>query len=145
MGAKEKTWIALGLVILALLEFFTAMYVYGRKGPKKYGKLMLTIHRITGYVFLLYFIWVIYIGVVLYERLAGPGTGWEMDARIFGHALLAVLLIMLLLLKISFVRIYTNFRPYAPMLGIVLSVGTILVWLVAGWFWLISLGSMAFE
>ena len=35
ISVKTKTYVTIGLVVLALFEFVTAMYVYGRKGEKK--------------------------------------------------------------------------------------------------------------
>jgi hypothetical protein len=40
-----KTYVTIGLVVLALFEFITAMYVFGSKGPKPHTKLMLSLHR----------------------------------------------------------------------------------------------------
>ena len=144
MGAMQKVWISLVLVALAGLEFYTAMHVYGVKGQKRHVKLMLRIHRVGGYVFGAWFLWVMWIGVTLLGKLSDPMADWHMDARVFFHAGMAVLVFLLLLLKISFIRAYTNFRSHARMLGFLLVLGTILIWIISGGFWLIILGGMKY-
>ena len=141
MTPMDKTTISAGLAILALIEFFTAMYLYGNKGPKRFGKLALRFHRATGYLFLVWFIWVMWIGVDLLGRLSDEGTGWQFHGPRFYHAFLAVVLFLILLLKIAFVRFYRNYRTHARWMGFVLTLGTVTVWLIAGWFYMIAMGS----
>lgn len=140
-----KTWVTLGLVVLALFEFWTAMYVFGRKGKKAHTKLMMRLHRWGGYVFLLYWIWPMVVGLDLLTRLSrykyDIEPGWTFDGPRFFHAFLAVVVFLLLLLKILFVRIYTNYRQWARTLGLVIAVTTIVIWVIAGWFWLAMMGS----
>jgi len=140
VSTKTKTFVTLGLVAIALFEFVTAMYVYGRKGDKKNPKLVLAMHRVGGYIFLAYWLWPMIIGADLLSRLSRYEDGWHFDGPRFFHAFLGVTIFILLLLKISFVRIYTNFRPSARWLGIIISVGTVVTWLIAGAFWLFMMG-----
>ena len=149
MGEQEKIYIGLGLVILALFEFFTAMYLFGNKpksgAPKKHLKLALRLHRIFGYVFLIVMVWLMWLGAVILRRLSESGTGYQFHGPRFFHAFLAVVLLLVLLLKISFVRMYKNYRLQARLLGFILSVGTVATWLIAGWFYLIMMGSWVVE
>ena len=69
------------------------------------------------------------------DRLGAAGKG--PDARAAIHGSLAIALFLLLLLKLSFVRLYRKFRPYAPLLGIILAVGTLTLWGIAGLMFLI--------
>lgn len=140
VSTKTKTFVTLGLVAIALFEFVTAMYVYGRKGDKKNPQLVLAMHRVGGYIFLVYWLWPMIVGADLLGRLSRYELGWHFDGPRFFHAFLGVTIFVLLLLKISFVRIYTNFRPSARWLGIIISVGTIVTWLIAGAFWLFMMG-----
>lgn len=52
MSIQDKTWIAVGLAVITLFEFFSAMYVFGRKPtkerPKRHLKLFLRLHRVFG-------------------------------------------------------------------------------------------------
>jgi hypothetical protein len=68
-------------------------------------------------------------------RLAQAGQ--PLDVRGFYHGFLALVLFVILLLKISFVRFYRKFRPSVPVLGIILSAGTLVLWGIAGLMFLI--------
>ena len=155
---ETKTWVTLGLVILALFEFWTAMHVVGRRGPKKHAKLALRLHRIFGYIFLVYWLWPIFVGLDLMNKLsertvggdlaggmADSATGWHMDSRVFYHALLGVAVLLLLLLKICFVRVYTAYRLQARLLGIIITLLAITTWLIAGWFYLGMMGRPMYD
>ncbi|MHC4725616.1 MAG: hypothetical protein ACYS17_00160 [Planctomycetota bacterium] len=140
VSVLTKTYVTLGLVVLALFEFITAMYVYGRKGSKSHSKLILTIHRIGGYIFLVYWLWPMIVGADLLTRLSRYTDGWQFDGPRFFHAFLGVTVLILLLLKIAFIRFYTNFRSSARLLGILISAAVVVTWLVAGGFWLFMMG-----
>ena len=140
ISVKTKTYVTLGLVVLALFEFVTAMYVYGRKGRKSHSRLVLNMHRIGGYVFLVYWLWPMIVGADLLTRLSRYEDGWQFDGPRFFHAFLGVTVFVMLLLKITFVRFYTNFRPSARLLGIMISVGAVITWIIAGAFWLFMMG-----
>jgi hypothetical protein len=140
VSVLTKTYVTSGLAVLALFEFLTAMYVYGRKGSKPHPKLILTIHRVGGYIFLLYWLWPMIVGADLLGRLSRYTDGWEFDGPRFYHAFLGVTVFIMLLLKISFVRFYQTYRPSARLLGILITVGAIVTWLISGWFWLCLMG-----
>jgi hypothetical protein len=134
-----KTYVALGLVFLALFEFWAAMRIFGKKGqPESHAKLTLRLHRIGGYVFLVYFIWISWICLDMMGRLAQAGK--NLDARGVFHGFLAMSLFGILLAKISFVRFYRNYRPYVPLLGIILTIGTLVLWGIAGLMFLFLMG-----
>ena len=143
MHALTKTWISLGLVVIALFEFWTAMSVFGDKKEKaKNPKLFLNMHRAGGYVFAVYFVWISWVCVDLMKKLYAAGN-YGLDARNFGHGALALALMIILGLKIAFIRRYRNYRPYVPLLGIILASGTVLLWGIAGWMYLIITGGMS--
>ena len=143
VGVRTKAYVTLGLVLLALFQFWSAMYVFGRKGSKPGAKWVLRLHRIGGYAFVIYWLWPIWIGLGLLERHSQMGTGWSMNSRVFHHAMFGVVVLLLLLLKISFVRVWVNFRRHARMLGFIITILTITTWLIAGWFWLNMMGAHA--
>ena len=140
VSIETKTWVTLGLGVLALFELFTAMHVFGQKGSKWRASLVLSVHRIGGYVFLVGWLWPILVGSDLLGRLSRYGEAWRFDGRLFFHAFLGVTVFLLLLLKVSFVRFYPAFRPWARLLGFMISVGAVVTWLIAGWFWLSIMG-----
>jgi hypothetical protein len=135
MDPLTKTYFALVLVFLALFEFITAMYVYGKKPPRPNGKLVMRIHRIGGYVFLAYFAWISWVCVDLMGRLAQAGQ--PLDVRGFYHGFLAMALFAILLLKISFARFYRRYISHIPALGMIVAAGTLVLWGIAGWMFLI--------
>lgn len=130
-----KTYISFGLVILALIEFLSAMKLFGSKGPHKSAAVLMKLHRSLGYVFGLYFAAISWICLEMMQKLSAVGN-YELDARGAEHALLALILFAVLILKISFIRYYRNYRPYVPLLGIILAAGTIVLWCFAGWMFL---------
>jgi hypothetical protein len=140
VSVLTKTYVTTGLVILALFEFFTAMYVYGLKGSKAHSKLVLTLHRVGGYIFLVYWLWPMIVGTDLLGRLSRYEDGWQFDGPRFYHAFLGVTVFILLLIKILFVRFYQNFRTSARWLGIIITAGAIITWLISGSFWLFMMG-----
>jgi hypothetical protein len=137
LHALTKTWISFGLVILALFEFWTAMSVFGDKKERaKNPRLLLNLHRAAGYVFAVYFVWISWVCVDLMEKLYAAGN-YALDARNFWHSTLAITLFIVLVLKVAFIRRYRNYRPYVPLLGIILAAGTVLLWGISGWMYLI--------
>jgi hypothetical protein len=130
-----KTYLAFGLVILALFEFLSAMKLFGSNGPHAGAALLMKLHRRLGYLFILYFAGISWICLDLMGRLARAGN-YQLDARASEHALLALILFAVVLLKISFIRLYRNYRPYVPLLGIIVAAGIIVLWCFAGWMFL---------
>lgn len=52
MNPFTKTYVALGLVFLALFEFWAAMQVFGKTDkPGAHARLILRLHRIGGYFY----------------------------------------------------------------------------------------------
>ena len=100
MDPLTKTYVSIGLVILALFEFWAAMRIFGKKGPPgKSSRNILRLHRFFGYLFAVYFVWISWICVDLMDRLAKAGG--VLDSRAVIHATLAMALFGILLLKIS--------------------------------------------
>ncbi|MEW6428490.1 MAG: DUF6529 family protein [Thermodesulfobacteriota bacterium] len=137
----SKTYLSLGLAVLALFEFLTAMKLFGSKGPHAGAMTLLRLHRLLGYVFAGCFAGISWICLDLMGRLARVGN-YELDARGAIHGLLAFTLFGILLLKISFVRFYRNYRPFVPLLGMIVAVGTVVLWCVAGWMFLFLVGGV---
>lgn len=135
----SKTYLSSGLVVLALFEFIAAMNLFGSKGPTPGAALLLKLHRLLGYVFLVYFAAISWICFVLMARLARVGN-YTLDARGALHALVALTLFALLLVKISFIRRYRKYRPQVPLLGMMVAVGTVVLWCFAGLMFLFLVG-----
>jgi len=137
MHALTKTYISFGLVALALFEFWSAMSVFGDKKERASNpRLLMNFHRAAGYVFAVYFVWISWVCVGLMEKLYAAGN-YALDARNFWHGALAIALVIILALKVAFIRRYRNYRPYVPLLGIIMAAGTVLLWGISGWMYLI--------
>ena len=132
MDPITKTYASFFLVILALFEFWAGMSVRGVAKPPSNARLLLRMHRIGGYLFLVYFVWISYVCLDLMNRLHNAG-GYVLDSRATIHGAMALIIIAILLLKISFVRSYPKYRTQAPNLGIVIAVGTLVLWFLAGY------------
>jgi hypothetical protein len=130
MDPLTKTWVSLGLVFLVLFNFWTAMEAFGSQKKTKNVKLMMRLHRIRRYVFLIYFIWISWVCFDLMARLAQAGK--PLDVRGFYHGFLAFAVFGLLLLKLSFIRFYRKYQPHVKLLGIIISLATIIIWAIAG-------------
>jgi len=135
MDPYTKTYLALGLVFFALFELWAAMYLFGREKPGPHARIILRMHRIAGYLFLIYFVWISAVCIDMMDRLSQAGK--SLDIRGVFHGFLAMSLLGILLLKVSFVRLYCTYRPYAPLLGFILVVGTLVLWSIAGLMFLI--------
>lgn len=131
MNVMTKTYISFGLVILAIFEYYSAMSVFGRQSPHPWGKHLMKLHRICGYVFLFYMLWISWVCLDLMQKLATAGN-YHLDARGFFHGLLAITMIVTLGLKISFIRLYRKFQPLVQSMGIFLSGATIVLWCASG-------------
>jgi hypothetical protein len=113
------------------------MHIYGKKPPQSRGPLIMRLHRIGGFTFLLYFIWISWVCVDLMARLAEAGK--PLEVRGFYHGFLAMAIFAILLLKISFVRFYRRYIKAVPILGIIVALGTLVLWGIAGWMFLIQM------
>jgi hypothetical protein len=135
MDPYTKTYLALGLVFFALFELWAAMYLFGREKPGPHARIILRLHRIGGYLFLIYFVWISWVCIDMMDRLSQEGK--MLDLRGVFHGFLAMTLFGILLLKVGFVRLYCTYRPYVPLLGFVLVIGTLVLWSIAGLMFLI--------
>ena len=135
MGVMAKTWLSLGMILLGLLEFWLAMKVFGKKPPSPKAKSLLKLHRVLGYVFLVYLIGIMIIGFVLVNTFSQAGM--EFSSRVITHIALAMIVFILLVLKILFIRAYRQYRPIVPALGLMVVGGSVFIWMIAGLLFLV--------
>jgi hypothetical protein len=135
IGPMAKTWISLGMIVLGMLEFWLAMKVFGKKPPSPKAKVLLKVHRVLGYVFLAYLIWVVVIGLMLANIFSQSGAVF--DSRVVLHIALAMIVFIVLVLKILFIRAYRQYRPVVPALGIIVVGGSVFIWMIAGLMFLV--------
>ncbi len=137
MNPLTKTYVSIGLMLIAMFEFWSAMEVFGKKPPSPKSKVFLRLHRIFGYFFLVYWVWISWVCFNLMSRLAEAGE--PLNNRGLLHGALAIALFMILIFKIFFVRSYRQYRPAVPAMGIILVGGTFVVWGIAGLMFIILL------
>jgi hypothetical protein len=130
MGLMMKTWVSLGMIVLGMLEFWLAMQVFGRKPPSPKAKSLLKLHRIIGYVFLAYLVYIMYVGFSLVNIMSQSGVAF--DGRVIIHIVLAMVVFVVLVFKILFIRFYRQLRSAVPALGVIVTGGVIVIWGIAG-------------
>jgi hypothetical protein len=135
MGPMAKTWIALGMIVLGMLEFWLAMKVFGKKPPSPKAKVLLKLHRVLGYLFLAYLVWVMIIGLMLVDTYSQAGAVF--DSRVILHIALAMIVFIILVIKILFIRAYRQYRPVVPALGVIVVGGSVFIWMIAGLMFLV--------
>lgn len=136
-----KSILALPLVIMALIAMYTMFEVFGRK-EKRYSIAGLkTVHRWNGYLFLLLFLVIAYLCIDLLARSRMP-----LDVRAMFHVVFALAVFLLLLIKISFVRIYRLFYSQATGLGMAIAVlAMIITAITSGYYLLLTLSGTPSE
>lgn len=140
VSLQAKTYLGLGLALLAVFEYWTAMRVAAVRGERPpRPRVLMIMHRTGGYVFLVYALGLAWVGFDMLRRFSAIG-GYDFGPREFTHAVLAIWLMLLLALKISFVRYFNKYKTYVPLLGVAVVLLALAVWLVAGWMHLAMMG-----
>lgn len=114
-----KSLLSIVLFILTLFAMFTMFEVLG-KNEKKYDiERLKKIHRANGIVYFLFFILIAYfcLNFIL-------NTKTELSPRASFHAVFALSVIILLCLKISFVRFYRQFYGQVKIIGLLIGLIT---------------------
>jgi cytochrome c2 len=111
-----KSLLAIPLLVLVLVAMLTMFEVFGR-GEKKYNiEKLKKIHRANGKIFILLYLLIAYFCIQFLWN-----TKTETSPRATIHAELAVAVILLLGLKISFVRVYRQFYGQVKTLGLIIA------------------------
>jgi cytochrome c2 len=102
--------ILLATAVSAVISMFTIM---GKAEKKIDPKTLRKIHKISGLLFLLLLLPLLFLGMRYWVRI-----GDEASLRAVFHAVLALGLIVIFLLKVVIVKFYKQFIRFAPVLGI---------------------------
>ena len=123
------------IFLLAGLIAFLSMFTIMGKQEKKTSALVLRrTHKIAGFIFFTLMLLISYFCLKYWAQ-----TGDQVSARAALHGVLAFGLIIVLLIKISIVRIFKQFLHYAPTLGmIVFSLAFVVFSTSAGYYFLRS-------
>lgn len=127
-----KSVLSVVMVLMAFLQMFLIFEVFGRSEKRYSIAKLMRIHRVNGAAFILLYFFVAYFCL----RYIAVDKD-EFSPRIALHALLALSVIVLLALKISFIRIYQQFHDKVVTLGLLIALLTIGMMASAGGFYLL--------
>lgn len=133
-----KSFISIIFLLSAILALFTMFEVLGRKNSEPIIIKLKKIHKINGICFFILYVLLSYLCIDFIVS-----TKAELLPRGAFHSILALSIIILLFIKMAFIKRYTEFYRYVKGFGIALSVIAILSFgTSAGYYLLISeLGS----
>lgn len=111
-----KSLLSIPLFVLTLFAMFTMFEVFGRTEKRFDIERLKKLHRLNGKIFfLLYFIIAYFCLDFILNTKAEPSS------RATFHSIFALTVIILLLLKVSFVRIYRQFYGQVKTIGILIA------------------------
>ncbi len=111
-----KALLSIPLFVLTLFAMFTMFEVFGRTEKRFDIERLKKLHRLNGKIFfLLYFIIAYFCLDFILNTKAEPSS------RATFHSIFALTVIILLLLKVSFVRIYRQFYGQVKTIGILIA------------------------
>ncbi len=107
-----KSVISVVMALMAIFNMLLMLEVFGRSQVKFDPAKLKKIHRINGRLFVLLFFFVAFF-CLRYIAISKE----ELSARVTIHSLIALSVILILALKVSFIRIYTKFFGKVLALG----------------------------
>jgi cytochrome c2 len=107
-----KSILAIIFLVSAVIAVSSMLTMMGKTEKKISPKTLRTIHKISGRIFLILLIPLIYLGMKYWARI-----GDQASARAVFHAVLALGLIIIFLLKISIVKMFKQFLRFVPVFG----------------------------
>jgi hypothetical protein len=124
-----KTGIAVVFVISGLTAFLSMMTLMGRAekagDPVRFRK----VHRGSGLAFSILLLPLIVLGAKFWAE-----AGDFLSIRAGFHVVLAIAFVVLLILKITIVRVYRNFLKYVPALGMIIFTLAVIVFAISAGF-----------
>ncbi len=129
-----KSLLSILLFVLTLFAMFTMFEVFGRTENRFDIERLKKLHRLNGKIFfLLYFIIAYFCLDFILNTKAEPSS------RATFHGIFALTVIILLLLKVSFVRIYRQFYGQVKIIGLLIALITFgMIGTSAGYYLLIT-------
>jgi hypothetical protein len=128
-----KTIVGGAFLAAGTAAFLTMMSLMGRPGRTGDTGRGRRVHRIFGWTDVILLFPLVYLGL---DFVGEMGDG--LSTRAVFHAVLAVTLATVLLLKVLVVRVFKGFVKNAPALGMALFVLTLAVYLISGGFFLVQ-------
>jgi len=127
-----KTILSIVLLLLAFIAMFTMFEIFGRSEKRFNPSKLIRIHKFNGRFYFLLFLVISYFCIDFMVKTKG-----EIAPRATFHAVFALTIIVLLFLKISFVRIYRQFYNQVKILGLLIALLTFLLVGTSGGYYLI--------
>jgi len=113
MNVQLSSIISIVFVLMGLFTVLIMLKLHGNPKEKIPMKLLRNVHRILGYVFLVYFLLMM---VLMLTRVNGISA--EFSPRVVVHMVLAVMIIPLFLTKILIARFFKRLFPNLILLGL---------------------------
>ncbi|GEM_PF-3284974 len=131
-----KLLIALALLIVSFLSVFTMLELFGREGKTVSAQRVRSIHRVAGRFFFIFLLINMSLGVYTTIKLYSHGINLSAFATV--HSLTAIIILIILFLKILFVKFYRIFFNYGKVLGFLLFFFAIFLFFISGGFKILS-------
>jgi hypothetical protein len=127
-----KSLLSIILFVLALLAMLTMFEVFGKNGKRFDAEKLKKTHRVNGIVYALFYLFIAYFCLDFIV-----GTKAEPSPRAALHSVFALSVIILLALKVSFVRFYRQFYNQAKVIGIFIALLTFVMVGTSGGYYLL--------
>src|SRR3990172_5569202 len=127
-----KSLLSLLLLLLTFIQMFTMFGVFGRAEKKYNIDKLRKFHRLDGKLYFIFYVLIAYLCLNFIYR-----TETELSPRATFHGVFALSVLVLLLLKVSFVRIYRQFYGYVKTIGILIALLTFLIILTSTYYYLL--------
>lgn len=120
------------MIAMAIIQMFVMFELFGRDPVRYNAATLKRIHRINGSLYILLYFIIAYfcLGYII-------STKSEPTARVAFHAVFALSLIILLFIKITFIRLYRQFYDKALTLGPLIAFFSFLMIATSGGFYLL--------
>lgn len=114
-----KSILSLVMILAAIIAMFTMFEIFGRGSAKYKVASLKALHRVNGVIYLILFLYIAYHCIDFIISTKG-----ELSSRATFHSIFALTILVLLGVKISFVRMYKQFYGQARTLGLVIALTT---------------------
>jgi cytochrome c2 len=108
-----KTILALFFIVVSVSAITSMLTMMGKAEKKIAPKTLRKIHKISGRIFLLLLLALLFLGMKYWVQI-----GDQASIRAVFHAVLALGLLIIFLLKVVIVKFFKQFLRFAPVLGI---------------------------
>jgi mono/diheme cytochrome c family protein len=109
-----NSYLAFSLVGLGVISAIFILLLIGRTTPPKYPRFLRWAHRITGYIFFAFYL---FIGVIMFKKLEEMNV---MPTKAAIHAYIGVSIFPLIIIKICINRFFKKFYKSLPIYGVLI-------------------------